>query len=148
MRLNFEFRRTKSLLKRLLRLWKKYFWNHLVRFNAFLDRKSEFYNWKLSPSQASKEEIEVYEKFIACLGGWKNITGFVAKSKSWHFQLVHEFLVDWEKLNKFDVKILSYDWPILELVSYSYSKWIVKRLRKHTHMPSWVFKRKLRKTTG
>ncbi|CCE66552.1 hypothetical protein [Candidatus Mycoplasma haematominutum] len=94
-----------------------------------------FFFWKIFPSRSSELERERYKKFIESLGGWKNVTAFTCRAKSWHLKITHEFLIDWDTLKTFNVKIIYWGWPYLDLSLGSYSRWMYKRLKRFSDKP-------------
>ena len=121
--------------KFIVKWWNRLFWRHVVRFSRWVFRKTSFFRWKKFASATSEAEKERYRLFIEVLGGWKNIVAFKCNTKSWHLKIIHSFLIDWEKIPHFGIRVVQWNWPYLNLAIGSYSKWIFKRLRKTTKMP-------------
>ncbi|AGX89299.1 hypothetical protein [Mycoplasma parvum] len=122
-------------------VWNDYFWRHVVYWSKKIYKNISFFFWKTFPSKASEEEIKKYKLFIKSLGGWANIIFCSCCVRSWHFKILHSFLIDWEILNQFGMKILYFEWPYLKLAPRAYSKWLFRRLKILTNMPFSLSKR-------
>ncbi|ADX97611.1 hypothetical protein [Mycoplasma suis] len=116
-------------------IWNKYVWVHITYVRDIIKAKLSFLAWKAFPSRASMEEVEKYQLFVEAMGGWANVLACSCSARSWHFKILHNFLIDSEKIEQFGMEILFWEWPYLKLVPRTYSKWIFKRLKRFTDMP-------------